>query len=43
MTVGILRKEIQDCIASMPEQSLYALKPLFSLLSRPQYIVEPAS
>jgi hypothetical protein len=42
MTTAILRKELQDCIAAMPEQSLYALKPLFSLLSGPKYIIEPA-
>lgn len=43
MTAAVLRKELQDCIATMPEQSLYALKPLFSLLAKQKNIVEPAN
>jgi hypothetical protein len=40
MTIAILRKELQGYIAKMPEYSLYALKPLLSVLANPPYVVE---
>jgi hypothetical protein len=43
MTESVLRKELQGYIAAMPERSLYALKPLLSVLAEPLYTIEPAS
>jgi len=40
MTTAVLRKELQGYIETMPERSLYALKPLLSVLSEPLYTVE---
>jgi hypothetical protein len=43
VAISVLRKELQDYIAVMPERSLYALKPLLSVLAEPLYTIEPAS
>ena len=43
MTVAVLRKELKNYIAKMPEEKLIILKPLLSVLSEPAYIIEPAS
>ena len=40
MTTAALRKELQGYIETMPERSLYALKPLLSVLSGPLYTIE---
>jgi hypothetical protein len=43
MTTAILRKELKGYIEAIPERSLYALKPLLSVLAEPPFIVEAAS
>jgi hypothetical protein len=43
MTAAVLRKELQSYIAKMPENKLVVLKPLLFELSKPAYIIEPAS
>jgi hypothetical protein len=40
MTAAVLRKELQNYIATMPEKNLIALRPLLSVLSEPFYTVE---
>ena len=40
MTASVLRKELQGYIETMPERSLYALKPLLAVLSEPLYTIE---
>jgi len=40
MTTAVLRKELQSYIETMPERSLYALKPLLSVLSDLPYTLE---
>ena len=40
MTAAILRKELQGYIETIPERSLYALKPLLTVLSEPLYTIE---
>ena len=40
MTAVVLRKELQSYIETMPERSLYALKPLLAVLSEPLYTIE---
>ena len=40
MTATVLRKELQGYIETMPERSLYALKPLLTVLSQPLYALE---
>jgi hypothetical protein len=40
MTDSVLRKELHGYIEAMPERSLYALKPLLSVLSEPLYTIE---
>jgi hypothetical protein len=40
MTTETLRKELQGYIEALPERSLYALKPLLSVLAKPLYTVE---
>jgi hypothetical protein len=40
MTTAVLRKELKGYIETMPERSLYALKPLFTVLSEPLYTIE---
>jgi hypothetical protein len=40
MTATVLRKELQGYIETMPERSLYALKPLLTVLSEPLYALE---
>jgi hypothetical protein len=40
MTAAVLRKELKDYIETMPERSLYVLKPLLSMLSEPLYTIE---
>ena len=40
MTTAVLRKELQAYIETMPERSLYALKPLLTVLCEPPYTVE---
>jgi len=40
MTAAVLRKELKGYIETMPERSLYALKPLLSVLSEPLYTIE---
>jgi hypothetical protein len=39
-TATVLRKELQDYIAEMPERHLFALKPLLSELAEPLYTIE---
>ena len=45
MNTVVLRKQLQNYIAVMPEHNLSALEPLLSMLSKPEvsYIIEPAS
>jgi hypothetical protein len=40
MTTAVLRKELKGYIETMPERSLYALKPLLTVLSKPLYTIE---
>ena len=40
MTAAVLRKELQGYIETMPERSLYALKPLLTVLCEPPYTIE---
>jgi hypothetical protein len=40
MTVTALRSELKSIIDDMPERSLYALKPLLSVLSIDPVIIE---
>ena len=40
MTTAVLRKELQGYIETMPERSLYALKPLLTVLAAPLYTIE---
>jgi hypothetical protein len=40
MTTSVLRNELKGYIEVMPERSLYALKPLLSVLSEPLYTIE---
>ena len=40
MNTAVLRKELQSYIETMPERSLYALKPLLTVLSEPLYAIE---
>jgi hypothetical protein len=40
MTAAVLRKELKGYIETMPERSLYALKPLLTVLSDPLYTIE---
>jgi hypothetical protein len=40
MTTATLKKELHEYIDTMPEHSLYALKPLMSVLAKPLYTVE---
>jgi hypothetical protein len=40
MTVTTLRNELKSIIDDMPERSLYALKPLLSVLSIDPIIIE---
>jgi hypothetical protein len=40
MTTAVLRKELKGYIETMPERSLYALKPLLTVLSEPLYTIE---
>jgi hypothetical protein len=35
-----LRQEIQSYIDAMPEKKLRVLKPLFSVLAEPKYVIE---
>ena len=43
MTAAVLRQELQGYIATMPERSLYALKPLLTVLAEPLYTIEAAT
>jgi hypothetical protein len=43
MTATVLRKELQEYIAKMPEHKLVVLKPLLSEFAKPTYTIEPAS
>ena len=38
-----LRKELREYLDVIPEHTLYALKPLLSMLAEPLYIIEPAN
>jgi hypothetical protein len=40
MTAAVLRNELKGYIEAMPERSLYALKPLLSVLCDPLYTIE---
>ena len=40
MTAAVLRNELKGYIETMPERSLYALKPLLSVLCKPFYTIE---
>jgi hypothetical protein len=40
MTAAVLRKELKGYIDTMPERSLYILKPLLSTLASPPYTIE---
>ena len=40
MTIASLKNELHGYIDTMPERSLYALKPLMSVLAEPLYTVE---
>jgi hypothetical protein len=40
MTITALRSELKSIIDTMPERSLYALKPLLSVLSIDPVIIE---
>jgi hypothetical protein len=40
MTVTALRQELHAALDTMPERNLAALKPLFSVLAKPLYIIE---
>ena len=40
MTEAVLRKEIHSIIDTIPERSLYALKPLLTVLAKPAYTIE---
>jgi hypothetical protein len=40
MTTAVLRNELKSYIETMPERSLYALKPLLTVLSEPLYTLE---
>ena len=40
MTAVTLRKELHSMIDTIPERSLYALRPLLSVLSEPLYTIE---
>jgi len=40
MTASILRKELHRYIDTIPERSLYALKPLLTVLAEPLYAIE---
>ena len=40
MTDVLIRKEIHSIIDAIPERSLYALKPLLSVLAEPLYTIE---
>ena len=40
MTTAILRKELHRYIDTIPERSLYALKPLLTVLAEPLYTIE---
>ena len=40
MTTVVLRKELHQYIDTIPERSLYALRPLLSVLAGPLYTVE---
>jgi hypothetical protein len=43
MQTATLRKELHSRIDAMPEHSLYALKPLLTILTEPLYTIELAS
>ena len=40
MTEAVLRKEIHGIIDNIPERSLYALKPLLTVLASQTYAIE---
>jgi hypothetical protein len=40
MTTATLKKELHGYIDTMPERSLYALKPLMTVLAAPSYTIE---
>jgi len=40
MTTAVLKEELHNYIDTMPERSLYALKPLMSVLAEPLYTIE---
>jgi hypothetical protein len=40
MTTAVLRNELKGYIETMPERSLYVLKPLLTMLSEPPYTIE---
>ena len=40
MTEAVLRKEIHSIIDTIPDRSLYALKPLLTVLAAPAYTIE---
>jgi hypothetical protein len=39
VTAAVLRNELHDYIDTLPERSLYALRPLLSVLAEPLYTV----
>jgi len=43
MTIAVLRKELQGCIADMPERNLHMIRPLLLGLSNMQAVIEPAN
>jgi hypothetical protein len=42
MTTAVLRKELHGYIDTMPERTLYILRPLLSELAEKPYIIETA-
>jgi hypothetical protein len=42
MSAVTLRKELQEYIEVIPENNLYALQPLLSMLAEPLFIIEAA-
>ena len=43
MKEAVLRKELHRYIDAIPEETLYALKPLLSELAKPHYTIETDS
>ena len=40
MTAAVLRQEIHSYVDTLSERSLYALRPLLSVLAKPLYTIE---